>query len=67
MGRDGPGRLHVRRATAAGQERDSVSKNATESMTPDNSGAISEFLRMPQPSPLKVLAARGRCWTLKTA
>jgi hypothetical protein len=36
-------------------------------MTPDNSGAISEFLRMPQPSPLKVLAARGRCWTLKTA
>jgi len=34
MGRDGSRRLHVRCTTAAGQERDSVSTNATESMTP---------------------------------
>jgi hypothetical protein len=33
MGRDGSRRLHVRRATAARQEKDSVSKNATGSMT----------------------------------
>src|SRR3984885_1809028 len=32
MGRDGSRRLHVRRPTAARQEKDSVSKNATGSM-----------------------------------
>src|SRR5580692_2670470 len=38
MGRDGSRRLHVRRATAAGHETESVSKNATESMTPQQFG-----------------------------
>ena len=31
MGRDGSRSLHIRRATAAGQKRDSISKNATAS------------------------------------
>src|ERR1700730_12281765 len=38
MGRDGSRRLHVRCTTAAGQETDSVSRNATGSMTPRQFG-----------------------------
>src|SRR5271154_4390730 len=38
MGRVGSRRLHVRRATAAGQESNSVSTNATGSMTPQQFG-----------------------------
>jgi hypothetical protein len=61
MGRDGSGRLHVRRATAAGQERDSVSKNTTGPMTPRQFGRdFSE--QIPVRTTARDFLRSGRYW-----